>query len=69
MQDAICLLARNGIVRVSFARPLSSEEALAVLDATKSAASVDELEVSLNDLGSLWGIATLTEVVSRKNGE
>lgn len=64
---AINLLAANGILRVQFAAALNSDQALAVLAATEAAKTVDELAASLRDLGAIWGVVVVTEIVSRKN--
>ena len=61
------LLAPNGVVQVTFARALSAEQALAVLAATRNAMSAEELEQTLLDLGSAWGVFTLSDIISRKS--
>ena len=61
------LLAPNGVVQVTFARALTAEQALAVLAATRNATSADELSDSLLDLGNVWGVFTLSDVISRKS--
>lgn len=61
------LLAPNGVVQVTFACALSAEQALAVLDATRNAISAEELEQTLLDLGSAWGVFTWSDIVSRKS--
>jgi hypothetical protein len=66
-REPLHLLAPNGVVQVIFARALTAEQALAVLDATRDATSAKELEQFLLDLGSAWGVFTLTETVTRKS--
>jgi hypothetical protein len=60
------LLAPDGIVHVTFARPLSGDESVALLNASQAAQTVDELEHSLKYLGNAWGLPTTTAIVSRK---
>jgi len=59
-------LAPNGIVHVTFARSLSSDECVDLLNASLAAQTVDELERLLTYLGNAWGVPTTTKVVSRK---
>ena len=61
------LLAPNGVVQVTFATALTAEQALAVVAATRNATSAEELSASLLDLGSVWGVFTLSDVVGRKS--
>ena len=60
------LLAPDGIICVTFGQPLSGEQALAVLNATQTVKTVEELEQSLRGLGAAWGVPTETLITSRK---
>jgi hypothetical protein len=59
------LLAPDGIVKVTFARPLDGDQSIALLQATQAAKHVDDLQQSLQRLGKAWNIQTTTEIVSR----
>jgi len=64
--EPLRLLAPDGIICVTFGKPLSGEQALAVLHATQTVKTVEELDQSLRDLGITWGISTQTLITSRK---
>jgi hypothetical protein len=64
--EPLRLLAPDGIICVTFGQPLTGEQALAVLHTTQTVKTVEELEQSLRGLGSVWGVATETKIMSRK---
>ena len=66
LNEPLRLLAPDGIICVTFGQPLSGDQALAVLSATQTVKSVEELEQCLRELGGVWGVPTETRVLSRK---
>jgi hypothetical protein len=52
---------------VHFSLALTADQAMAVLAATEKAQTVTDLELSLRELGKVWGVAVATEIVSRKS--
>lgn len=59
------LLAPNGVLRVTFTRSLNGDQCIALLKASQTAKTVEELEQMLIGLGVSWGIPTATEVTNR----
>lgn len=66
LKEPLRLLAPDGIICVTFGQPLSGDQALAVLNATQTVKSVEELEQCLRELGDSWNVVTETRVLSRK---
>jgi hypothetical protein len=66
LSEPLRLLAPDGIICVTFGQPLTPDQALAVLSATQTVKSVEELEQSLRQLSDAWGVSTETRIMSRK---
>jgi hypothetical protein len=52
--DHLNLLAPDGIVRVTFARPPDPKQCVELLNVTENAKTADELVESLKALGESW---------------